>query len=158
MGPRAALLHSEQYSNEMKGNEMPVQSRSLAGLGVALLFCATFAGCQKAKPVTTAADIALAQADAQKELEQAHVEARKDVKNAVKLAGGDSKEVALARVTGSFDIAMANADGAHKVAIEQCLTEPAAAQQPCKDRADADYQSASANAKAARLAQLQKTS
>ena len=121
------------------------------------MICATFAGCQKAKPVATSADIAAAQADAQKEIAQAHVEAKKDVKNAAKLAGSDSKDVALARVTGSFDIAMANADGAHKVAIEQCLTLAPPEQPPCKDRADADYQTATANAKAERVAQLQKT-
>jgi hypothetical protein len=122
-----------------------------------LILCATVVGCQKAKPVPTPADIAAAQADAQKEIQQAHVEAKKDVKNAAKLAGSDSKDVARARVTGAFDIAMANADGAHKVAIEQCLTLAPSAQQPCKDRADADYQTAAANAKAERLAQLQKT-
>jgi len=131
--------------------------RGLAGIGAALMLCSALGGCQKAKPVATAADIAAAQADAQKEVEQAHTEAKKDVKNAAKLAGGDSKDVALARVTGSFDIAMANADGAHKVALEQCLTLAPPAQQPCKDRADADYQTAAANAKAQRLAQLQKT-
>jgi hypothetical protein len=133
-------------------------SLRLAGVGAAMMLCAVFAGCQKAKPVATAADIAAAQADAQKEIQQAHAEAKKDVKNAAKLAGGDSKDVALARVTGSFDIAMANADGAHKVALEQCLTRPPPEQQPCKDRADADYKAAAANAKAERVAQLQKTS
>ncbi len=132
-------------------------SRRLIGLGTAFALCMASAGCQKAKPVPTAADIAAAQADAQKEIAQAHVEAKKDVKNAAKLAGSDSKDVSLARVTGSFDIAMANADGARKVATEQCLTLPPAEQQPCKDRADADYQAAAANAKAERVAQLQKT-
>jgi hypothetical protein len=132
-------------------------SRRFAGLTAALMLCAAFVGCQKAKPVATAADIAEAQADAQKEVEQAHAEAKKDVKNAAKLAGSDSKDVALARVTGSFDIAMANADGAHKVATEQCLTLAPREQQPCKDRADADYQTAAASAKAQRMAQLQKS-
>jgi hypothetical protein len=133
-------------------------ARRVAGLGAALMLCATFAGCQKAKPVPTPADIAAAQADAQKEVDQAHVEAKKDVKNAAKLAGSDSKDVSLAKVTGSFDIAMANADGAHKVALEQCMTLSPSEQQPCKDRADAGYQTAAANAKAERVAQLQKKS
>jgi hypothetical protein len=138
---------------------MPGQvSRRLAATGAAFMLCTMLVGCQKAKPVATAADIAAAQADAQKEIEQAHAEAKKDVKNAAKLAGGDSKNVALARATGSFDIAMANADGAHKVALEQCMALPPPEQQPCKDRADADYQTAAANAKAERVARLQKTS
>lgn len=132
-------------------------TRCLAALG-AVVLCATFAGCHKAKPTATAADVATAQADAQKEIDQAHAEAKKDVKNASKLAGADSKDVEVARVTGSFDIAMANADGAHKVAVERCLTLPAAEQQPCKDRADADYQTAAANAKAMRITQLHKSS
>jgi hypothetical protein len=122
-----------------------------------MMLCAAFVGCQKAKPVATAADIAAAQADAQKEVEQAHAEANKDVRNAAKLAGSDSRDVALAQVTGSFDIAMAHADGAHTVAVERCLTQPPPEQQPCKDRADADYQAAAAGAKAERVAKLQKT-
>ena len=133
-------------------------SRRVVGLGAALLLCAAFAGCHKAKPVATAGDVAAAQADGQKEIAQAHDEAKKDVKNAVKLAGSDSKDVALAKVTGSFDIAMANADAAHKVALEQCLTLQSQQQQPCKDRADTDYQAAAASAKAERVAKLQKTS
>ena len=118
--------------------------RCLTGVSAAIMVCAISTGCQKAKPVATAADIAAAQADAQTEIQEAHVEAKKDVKNAAKRAGSDSKDVALARVTGAFDIAMANADGAHKVALEQCMTLPPAQQQPCKDRADADYQAAAA--------------
>jgi hypothetical protein len=133
-------------------------SRRVACVGVALMLSATFAGCQKAKPVATASDVAAAQADGQKEIEQAHDEAKKDVKNAAKLAGSDSRDVALAKVTGSFDIAMANADAAHKVAVEQCLTLPPTEQQPCKDRADSDYQTAAASAKAERVAKLQKAS
>jgi hypothetical protein len=133
-------------------------SRRVLGLGAALVLCAAFGGCQKAKPVATAGDVAAAQADGQKEIEQAHDEAKKDVKNAAKLAGTDSKDVALAKVTGSFDIAMANADAAHKVAVEQCLTLQPPQQQPCKDRADSDYQAAAASAKAERVAKLQKTS
>ena len=132
-------------------------SRGVA-LGAAVMLCAAFAGCHKQKPTATPADLAATQADAQKEIDQAHAEAKKDVKNAAKLAGADSKDVALARVTGSFDIAMANADGAHKVAVEQCMLLPPAEQQPCKDRADADYQTAAANAKAMRLTELHKTS
>ncbi len=130
----------------------------VAAVGVAVLMCAASAACHKAKFSATAADVAAAQADAQKEMDQAHAEAKKDVKSAAKLAGADSKDVALARVTGSFDIAMANADGAHKVALEQCMTLPPAEQPPCKDHADADYQTAAANAKAMRIAQLHKSS
>ena len=52
-------------------------------------------------------------------------------------------------------IAMAHADGDHKVAIETCMTLESSAQQPCKDKADVDYQSVVAKAKAIRVAQQQ---
>lgn len=112
-------------------------------------------GCHQTKtPLATAADVAAAQAEAQREVEQAQLEARKDVKSAAKV-GGNSRDVALARVTGAFDIAMAHADGDRKVAMEKCMTLQPSAQQPCKDQADADYQSAAASAKAIRVSQQQ---
>lgn len=138
-----------------------MQPRGLAGAagwGAALITIgAICSGCHRgaAHPVT-AVDVAAAQADAQKEVSEARLEAKKDVKSAAKLGGPESKNVAVARATGSFDVAMATADGAHKVAIEQCLTLPADAQQACKDRADAEYQTAAANAKALRVTQLEK--
>jgi hypothetical protein len=113
-------------------------------------------GChQKAPPVATSADVASAQQEAQHEVEQAKIEARKDVKSETKIMGVDSKDVARAKVTGAFDVAMARADGDHKVAIEKCMTLEPSAQQPCKDKADVDYQSAAAKAKADRASQQQ---
>jgi hypothetical protein len=111
-------------------------------------------GChKKPAPVSTLADVASAQQDAQREVDQAQVEAKKDVKSAAKIMGVDSKDVARARVTGAFDIAMAHADGDHKVAIEKCMTLQPPAQQPCKDKVDIDYQAAVAKAKAFRESQ-----
>jgi len=122
--------------------------------GVVMLAC--LAGCHRAKsPVATEADVAAAQEEAQRELAQAKVEARKDFKSAAKLAGPDSREAAHARVTGAFDIAMAQAEGAHKVATQKCMTLDPQAQQACKDPADREYQTAIANAKAARMAKEQ---
>jgi hypothetical protein len=113
-------------------------------------------GChQKPPPVATPADVAAAQQEAQHEVEQAQVEAKRDVKSAAKVMGVDSKDVARAKITGAFDIAMAHADGEHKVATEKCMTLEPSAQQPCKDNADTDYQSAVAKAKAARISQQQ---
>jgi hypothetical protein len=124
----------------------------LASLSVAV-FAAVLCGCHQKTSIATQADIAAAQDDARKEVEQARVEARKDVKSAVKVSGatgGDAKNVAVARVTGTFDIAMAQAEGDHKVAIVKCMTLDLALQQPCKDQADAQFQSATAQAKAMR--------
>jgi hypothetical protein len=123
----------------------------LAPVSAALL-ATLLCGCHKT-PLATQADVAAAQDDARKEVEQARAEARKDVKSAVKVSGatgGDGKNVAVARVTGTFDIAMAQAEGDHKVAIVKCMTLDLALQQPCKAQADAQFQSATAQAKAMR--------
>jgi energy-coupling factor transporter ATP-binding protein EcfA2 len=53
-------------------------------------------GCHHAVAPVTEEDVAKAQADAQKEADQARLEARKDVKNALKQAGADSKSVTVA--------------------------------------------------------------
>jgi hypothetical protein len=125
-------------------------SSPFAPLSVVVL-AAILCGCHQNKTsIATQADIAAAQDDARKEVEQARVEARKDVKSAVKVSGGDAKNVAVARVTGTFDIAMAQAEGDHKVAIVKCMTLDPASQQACKDQADAQFQSATAQAKAMR--------
>ena len=122
-----------------------------AALLVVLGICG---GCrQKPSPVATPADVAAAQQEAQREVEQAQVEARKDVKSAAKIMGVDSKDVARAKITGAFDIEMAHAEGDHKVASEKCMTQEPSAQQACKDKADGDYQSAVAKAKAFRVSQ-----
>jgi hypothetical protein len=111
-------------------------------------------GCHhKAAPVATPADVAAAQQEAQKEVEQAKIEAKKNVKSETKIMGADSKDVARARVTGAFDIAMAHADGDRKVAIQKCLMLEPAAQQQCNDNAEMEYQSAVAKAKANRASQ-----
>lgn len=124
---------------------------SLVSASAAVLAATLLCGCHQNKtPIATQADVAAAQDDARKEVEQARVEARKDVKSAVKVSGGDAKHVAVARVTGTFDIAMAQAEGDHKVAIAKCLMLDPASQQPCKDQADAQFQTATAQAKALR--------
>jgi Tfp pilus assembly major pilin PilA len=125
-----------------------IQLASAAGVVVIL---GVLGGChQKAPPAATAADVAAAQQEAQHEVEQAKLEAKKDIKSETKIMGADSTGVARARVTGAFDVAMAHADGDRKVAIQKCLMLEPSAQQPCKDNAEADYQSAVAKAKANR--------
>jgi hypothetical protein len=131
-------------------------ARSPVGTALAVVLAAILGGCHQTQvTLATSSDVAAAQEEARKEVEQARVEARKDVRSAVKVTGatgGDAKNVATARVTGTFDIAMAQADGDHKVAIVKCMTLDLAAQRPCKDQADARFQTAAAQAKAMRLA------
>src|SRR3974390_938429 len=128
-----------------------IRAASRAAFAVMLGF---FGGCHKKNPpMATSADVAAAQQEAQHDLEQAQIEAKKNVKSETKIMGADSKDVERARVTGAFDIAMVRADGDHKVAIQKCMTLEPPAQQPCKDKADAEYQAATAKAKADRASQ-----
>ena len=128
----------------------------LGSTAAVLVMLGVLTGChRKASPVATPADIAAAQREAQHEVEQAEIEAKKDIKSETKIMGADSTGVARARVTGAFDVAMARADGDRKVAIEKCLMLEPAAQQPCKDTAETDYQAAVAKAKATRASQQQ---
>jgi hypothetical protein len=126
---------------------------SLLAPALAAVLVTVLCGCHRNQAkIATQADVAAAQDEARKEVAQAHVEARKDVKNAVKETGGEATNVAAARVIGAFDIAMAQADGDHKIAIMKCMTLDVASQQPCKQQADAQFQAATAQAKAARVA------
>ena len=50
----------------------------------------------------------------------------------------------------AYNVAVAQADGDHKVALQKCETLQGHDQQVCKDQADADYEAAKANAKAAK--------
>ncbi len=111
-------------------------------------------GCAKHDAAVTAQDVEAARQEAQKEVSQAREEASKDVRSAMK-EHGDHADIARAKATADFDVAMAKAEGDHKVALEQCLTLPVAARQPCNDKAEADYEAAKTQAKGLRLARLQ---
>jgi len=115
------------------------------------------AGCHAAAPpsVATEQDVAAKQDEATREVSEARAEASKGVKSAAKVSGSDSKVVIDAKITGNFDVAMAKADGDHKVAAEKCLTMPPDQQAGCSSQADADYDAATAAAKATRLAKRQ---
>jgi hypothetical protein len=101
-------------------------------VGVATL--AVLAGCNNAKsPDTAARDIANADKQAAAKVADAQRDAQKDM----------SKD--------AYNIAVAQADGDHKVAIQKCDALQGHDQQACKDQADADYEAAKANAKAAKV-------
>lgn len=103
----------------------------LAGMSLLML-----GACDKAKsPDTAANDIAAAHQVAAKEVAEARQDLQKDINS-------DAYEVAVAR-----------ADGEHKVAIQKCDVLQGHDQKTCKDQADADYEAAKANAKAAKAAQ-----
>lgn len=53
----------------------------------------------------------------------------------------------------AYEVAVARADGDHKIAIQKCDALEGRDQKACKERADADYEVAKADAKAIKAAQ-----
>jgi len=105
----------------------------LALVGVAAL--TMLGGCDRAKsPDTAAHDIAKADQSAEAKVADAQRDAQKDM----------SKD--------AYNVAIAKADGDHQVAIQKCDTLQGHDQEMCKKQADADYDAAKANAKAAETA------
>jgi hypothetical protein len=109
--------------------------RKLAVAWVGAAALVVMAGCNNAKsPDTAAHDIAAADQSAAAKVADAQRDAQKDMS------------------ADAYNVAIAQADGDHKVAIQKCETLQGHDQQVCKDRADADYDAAKANAKAAKVA------
>jgi hypothetical protein len=101
-------------------------------VGIATM--AVLAGCNNAKsPDAAAKDIAAADQSAAAKVADAQRDAQKDMS------------------ADAYNVAVAQADGDHKVAIQKCETLQGHDQQACKDQADADYDAAKANAKAAKV-------
>jgi hypothetical protein len=92
--------------------------------------------CNNAKsPDAAATDIAAAHQSAAKEVADARRDQQKDMSS------------------DNYEVAVAKADGERKVAIQKCDVLEGHDQKVCKDQADADYEAAKANAKAAKTAQ-----
>ena len=101
-------------------------------VGIATM--AVLAVCNNAKsPDAAAKDIAAADQSAAAKVADAQRDAQKDMS------------------ADAYNVAVAQADGDHKVAIQKCETLQGHDQQACKDQADADYDAAKANAKAAKV-------
>ena len=110
--------------------KQPMAIAALAGL-VAL---GSLAACNNAKsPDAASRDIAAANDSAANKVADAQRDAQKDMSS------------------DAYKVALAKADGDHQVAIQKCDTLQGHDQQVCKDQADADYDAAKANAKAAKV-------
>jgi hypothetical protein len=111
-------------------------------------------GCNRAKsPDAVANEVAAAQDQADAKVANARKNADQDddkaaakvVDKAVELNGVDAK--------GAYDVTVARAEGDHTVSLKQCMALDGDAQRSCVDKADAAYNLAKANAKAALAAQ-----
>jgi hypothetical protein len=116
-----------------------VQTQNLKQTVIALIGLAalgSLAACNNAKsPDAAARDIAAADNSAAREVADAQRDAQKDMS------------------ADAYAVAMAKADGDHKIGLQKCETLQGHDQQICKDQADADYEAAKANAKAAKVSQ-----
>ncbi len=113
-------------------------------------------GCNKPKsPDAVAKDVAAAEQKASTEVANSEKDASKDVGKAADKV--DDKLVALNNTAAkdAYDVAVSKADGDRKVALANCTALGGDAQKACKDQANADYDAAKANAKAAAEAQKQ---
>ena len=118
---------------------------------IGLMTLALASGCDRAKsPEAAANDIGKAKQAAAQEVSDANRNAAKDINGASKELQDKSIQLADSNAKAAYDVAMARADGDHKVAIQECMTHDGQAQKVCKDRADAEYDVAKANAKATR--------
>jgi hypothetical protein len=103
---------------------------------ISLVALGSLAACDNAKsPDVAARDIAAANNSAAHEVADAQRDAQKDMS------------------ADAYAVATAKADGDHKIALQKCETLQGHDQQVCKDQADADYEAAKANAKAAKVSQ-----
>jgi hypothetical protein len=130
-----------------------MRTLSISAIALAMI-CA--AGCNNAKsPDTVAKDVATAEQKASNEVARSENSAEKDIaKDADKVA---DKMTDLNNAAGkdAYNIAVAKADGDHSIALAQCNAQSGDAQKMCKQQADADYDAAKANAKAAEAATKQ---
>jgi hypothetical protein len=96
---------------------------------------AALSGCNNAKsPDAEARDLAAANQSASNQVADAQRDAQKD----------SSQD--------AYNVAIAQADGDHKIALQKCEALQGHDQDTCKQQADADYDAAKANAKAAKTA------
>jgi hypothetical protein len=123
-----------------------------SALGAMVLISA----CNGAKsPDKVAADTAKAEQKAEKQMSSTEDSVATDLNKA---AANVDSEVANFNNTAAKDaykLAVSQADGNRKITLAQCEAQAGDAQKACKEQADADFQAAKADAKAAAMSMKQ---
>ena len=128
--------------------------KKLTGSVIGILLLAGMAACNNAKsPDTVANDVAAARQRAATEVANAEQNAAKQDASAQNSVDQKTQDLNYTEAKGAYDVAGAKADGDHKIALDKCLALAGDAQRACKDKADANYDLARANAKATLAAQ-----
>jgi hypothetical protein len=126
----------------------------LTGYIAVILLVAAMAACNNAKsPDAVANDVAAARQKAAAQVASAERDAAKKDDSAQNTVNEKTQDLNSTEAKGAYDVASARAEGDHKIALEKCLALAGDAQQACKDKADANYDLAKANAKATLAAQ-----
>ena len=124
-----------------------------SAIAVALL---SIAACDKAKsPDEVSKDVANAEQKAATEVAHSEQSASKDLEKAADSVGDKLLAFNNSAAKDAYDLAVAKADGNRKIALAKCLASGGDAQKACKDQAEADYDAAKANAKAAAQSEKQ---
>lgn len=124
--------------------------------GSVILAASLLGGCNEAKsPDTVAKDVDTAQQKAASEVAKSEQSAVKDVGNSADKVATKLDDLNNTAAKDAYKITLAQADGDHKVALAKCTALSGDAQKNCKSQADADYDAAKANAKAAEASEKQ---
>jgi hypothetical protein len=130
-----------------------MRTLSIIAMGLTIMVAT---GCNRAKsPDAVAKDVAAAEQKASTELADSRRDASKDMAKQADQVGDRLAQLDDSAAKDGYRIALARADGDRKVALAKCDALSGDAHKNCRDQADADYDAAQANAKAAEISQRQ---
>jgi Tfp pilus assembly major pilin PilA len=114
------------------------------------------AGCNKAKsPDSVAKDVSEAQQKASTNVADSQADASKDIAQKADKVDDKMTDLGNTAAKGAYDVALAKADGNRKIALAKCDALNGDDQKNCKNQADAEYETAKADAKAAETSDKQ---
>ena len=123
--------------------------RMLLTSAIAMTFVIVSGSNNAKSPETVAKDVAAAEQKASTEVANSEKAASKDIGRAADKVDDKLVDLNNAAAKDAYNLAVAKADGNRKIAVANCLSASGDAQKACKDQADADYNAAVADAKAA---------
>ncbi len=115
------------------------------------------AGCNKAKsPEAVSKDIASAEQKASNEVTKSEERAKSVLDKSYEKVNDQEIKFNNDAAHQAYNVAVAKADGDRKVALATCESLSGSAQKACKDQAEADYNSARADARVIAEAAVEK--
>jgi hypothetical protein len=115
------------------------------------------AGCnQSQSPADVSKDVAKAEQKANNEVTKSEERAKSALDKSYEKVNNDEIKFNNDAARQTYNVVVAKADGDRKVALAICESQSGDAQKACKDRAEADYKAARADAKASAEAAVQR--